>query len=463
MTIRSKIILIVLPLLIAAVLVSGIISAFSAGNGLTRIAMRFLGFKAGELEKYIQNQWDLLVANRLSRDETFVDVAKNSVFSYAATLIKSDTEIVLAFDEKARVVMATDKVEVAETEKPSILALLGDQSNGWVEFRLGGRDRVGHVFYFDPFKWHFVVAEDRSVFFNEVREITLQSGVILASSCLLAVVLLLVFSHYLTQPLKRVVTAMAHVINTNDLTRRVSVEYADEIGGLAHEFNIMTAEIEKSYNRIKEFALKEALARKQVVQREYETLNVLGKAAEYKDPETGAHIVRVGHYARMLAKLLNEDELSQDLIFYAAPLHDIGKIGVPDSILLKPGRLTPQEFDLMMDHTKIGYEILRHSQSPYLHAGATIALTHHERYNGSGYPEGLAGDKIPLYGRIVCLIDVFDALTSKRPYKEAWPMERAIELLVAERNEHFDPRIVDLFVASRSEVERIFNENQENE
>lgn len=422
--------------------------------------MRFLGFKAEELEKYVQNQWDLLVTNRLSRDEVFVDVAKKSVFSYAETIVKSNTEIILAFDEQASVVMATGEVEVTETDKPSISALFKDQSDGWVEFRIGGRDRVGHAFYFNPFKWYFIVAEDRSVFYSEVREITLQSGIILASSCVLAVILLVVFSLYLTRPLKRVVTAMAHVINTNDLTRRVSVEYADEIGGVAHEFNIMTAEIEKSYNRIKEFALKEALARKQVVQREYETLNILGKAAEYKDPETGAHIIRVGYYARMLAKLLNEDKLSQDLIFYAAPLHDIGKIGVPDSILLKPGRLTAPEFDTMMDHTKIGYQILRYSQSPYLHAGATIALTHHERFNGSGYPDGLVGEKIPLYGRIVCLIDVFDALTSKRPYKEAWPLERAIELLVSERNVHFDPKIVDLFVASRTEVERIYYQYQ---
>ena len=453
--------LIVLPLLIATVLVSGIISAFSAGNGLTRIAMQFLGFKAEELKKYVENQWDLLVTNGLSRDEAFVDVAKKSVFSYADTIVKSNTEIILAFDEHTRVVMATDEVEVTETDEPSIAALFNDRSDGWVEFRMGGRDRVGHAFYFNPFKWYFIVAEDRSVFYSEVRAITLQSGIILASSCALAIVLLGVFSLYLTRPLKRVVTAMAHVINTNDFTRRVSVEYADEIGGLAHEFNIMTAEIEKSYNRIKEFALKEALARKQVVQREYETLNVLGKAAEYKDPETGAHIIRVGYYATMLARLLNEDQLSRDLIFYAAPLHDIGKIGVPDSILLKPGRLTTLEFDTMRDHTQIGYEILRHSQSPYLHAGATIALTHHEKYNGSGYPGGLVGEKIPLYGRIVGLIDVFDALTSKRPYKEAWPLERAIELLVSERNEHFDPRIVDLFVASRSEMERIFYEHQE--
>jgi len=452
LTIRTKIILIVLPLLIATVLISGIISAFSAGNGLTRIAMRFLGFKAEELEKYVQNQWDLLVANALSRDEVFVDVAKKSVFSYAETIVKSNTEIILAFDEQANVVMATGEVEVTEADKPSISALFNDRSDGWVEFRIGGRDRVGHAFYFNPFKWYFVVAEDRSVFYSEVREITLQSAIILASSCVLAIVLLVVFSLYLTRPLKRVVTAMAHVINTNDLTRRVSVEYADEIGGVA---------IEKSYNRIKEFALKEALARKQVVQREYETLNILGKAAEYKDPETGAHIVRVGYYSKMLAKLLNEDKLSQDLIFYAAPLHDIGKIGVPDSILLKPGQLTTPEHDMMMGHAKIGYEILRHSQSPYLHAGATIALTHHERFNGSGYPAGLVGEKIPLYGRIVCLIDVFDALTSKRPYKEAWPLERAIEVLVSERNGHFDPKIVDLFVASRAEVERIYYKYQE--
>jgi len=254
---------------------------------------------------------------------------------------------------------------------------------------------------------------------------------------------------------------MRAVTETSDLSRRVEEEYDDEIGRAAHQFNVMTADLEKKYIRNRELSLNEIWRRKQVEQREKETLFVLGKASDVRDPETGAHIIRVGLYSRMLARLLNEDEVSQDLIYNAAPLHDVGKIGIPDHILLKPAKLDPQEMRIMKTHTSVGYEILKRTQSAYLRAGATIALTHHERYDGTGYPNALAGNSIPLYGRIVCLIDVFDALTSKRPYKEAWSFERAVDVIREQQGTYFDPVIVELFLASLDTVHRIYAANQE--
>ncbi|HEB32672.1 MAG TPA: response regulator [Spirochaetes bacterium] len=198
-------------------------------------------------------------------------------------------------------------------------------------------------------------------------------------------------------------------------------------------------------------------ATEKIVQREHETLNVLGKAAEYKDPETAAHIARVAYYSKLLAEALGKDKKKQQLILYAAPLHDIGKIGIPDSILLKPGKLTAEEFEIVKTHPAIGVEIIGDAMSGYLTAGAVVAKYHHERFNGKGYPAGLSGDEIHIFGRIVAVADVFDALTSKRPYKGPWTFEKSLDLLVAEKGKHFDPQIVDHFVSLRDEVVRIFN------
>jgi len=197
----------------------------------------------------------------------------------------------------------------------------------------------------------------------------------------------------------------------------------------------------------------------EILLREYETLYVLGKAAEYKDEDTGSHILRVANYAKLIAGILGENETSQDVIYHSSALHDIGKIGIPDSILLKPARLDDGEITVMKTHTTNGHGILEHSASSYLLTGAMIALTHHERYDGSGYPMGLSGSDIPLYGRIVCVADVFDALTTKRPYKEPWPLDRAFSLLAEERGRQFDPVLVEAFLSNSQGVERIYHEH----
>ncbi|MGD2083626.1 MAG: response regulator, partial [Chromatiales bacterium] len=163
--------------------------------------------------------------------------------------------------------------------------------------------------------------------------------------------------------------------------------------------------------------------------REKETLYRLARAGEYRDADTGNHVVRMARYARLVADRLGLEAARGEILEHAAPMHDIGKIGIPDRILLKADRLAADEWEIMKTHTLIGYEILRDSPSHFLRAGAVIALGHHERYDGSGYPQGLKGELIPLEARIVAVADVFDALCSVRPYKDAWRPEHALEYL----------------------------------
>ncbi len=222
------------------------------------------------------------------------------------------------------------------------------------------------------------------------------------------------------------------------------------------------ANIKKAQKILKDFNEKlieeVRKATRTIRERERETLIVLGKAAEYKDTETGVHIIRVAHYSRLLAEKIGLNRKKQEIIFYSSPLHDIGKIGIPDAILLKPGKLTSEEWEVMKKHTFIGYEMLKNSNNPYLQAGATIALYHHEKWNGTGYPYGLKEEEIPLYGRIVAIADVFDALTSERPYKKAWSFEDAMELIKKEKGKHFDPQLAEIFLTNKKEVKEIFLE-----
>ncbi len=198
-----------------------------------------------------------------------------------------------------------------------------------------------------------------------------------------------------------------------------------------------------------------------IAQREYETLMVLGRAAEYKDSDTGNHTNRVAYYSRLILSSVTQEESQLELIFYSSPLHDIGKIGIPDSILLKPGKLTPEEFEIMKTHTEIGAQILKGTISKYLQKGTEIALTHHEKFDGSGYPKGLQGKDIPLFGRIVALSDVFDALTSKRPYKEPWTIDAALDYIGQNKGKHFDPELAEIFLSHKDKIIKIKQSNLE--
>jgi putative two-component system response regulator len=193
----------------------------------------------------------------------------------------------------------------------------------------------------------------------------------------------------------------------------------------------------------------------EIVERERETVVRLSKAAEYRDPETGAHILRMAHYSELIARAMGLSKADQELLLEAAPMHDIGKVGIADNILLKPGRLDVAEFEVMKQHSRIGYEILQGSSSKVLQTGAEIAHSHHEKFDGSGYPNGLKGEAIPLFSRIVAVADVFDALTSERPYKKAWDLERAVQHIKAQSGTHFDPRCVALFLQNWDAVLQI--------
>lgn len=189
-----------------------------------------------------------------------------------------------------------------------------------------------------------------------------------------------------------------------------------------------------------------------LIDREHELIARLSRAAEFRDPETGGHINRMAHYSRLIAEQLGLDKHFQELLLEAAPMHDIGKIGIPDHILLKPGKLTVEELTIMRRHPVIGASILAGSNAPVIKLGEEIALTHHEKFDGSGYPNGLRGEDIPWSGRIVAVADVFDALSTERPYKHAWPMEDAKAFLLQNAGTHFCPDCVRAFVSAWDQV-----------
>ncbi|MBS1148004.1 MAG: Metal dependent phosphohydrolase, region [Proteobacteria bacterium] len=200
------------------------------------------------------------------------------------------------------------------------------------------------------------------------------------------------------------------------------------------------------------------LATREVRTRERETLMKLAKAGEYRDEETGNHIIRMAKYARLIAEELRLSAMECDEIEAAAPMHDIGKIGIPDHILMKPDRHTPEEQVIMRTHPLIGHGILGDSPSRYLQMGAVIALGHHEKFDGTGYPHGLAGEAIPLPARIAAIADVFDALTSNRPYKLAWSFQEALQYIRSESGKHFDPACVRAFELRIDDVASIMHE-----
>jgi putative two-component system response regulator len=209
---------------------------------------------------------------------------------------------------------------------------------------------------------------------------------------------------------------------------------------------IVRARVRTHLSLVRMEALRES--RLELVQR-------LGLAAEYKDNETGLHVIRMSHFSRILGLAAGMTEIEADDLLHAAPMHDVGKIGIPDRILQKPTPLDPDEWKIMQSHATIGAEILGEHASGMLALARNIALTHHEKWDGSGYPNGLAGEQIPLEGRITAIADVFDALTSVRPYKKAWSEEEALGFLVEQKGKHFDPALVDLFIGQMPAIRAI--------
>ena len=212
------------------------------------------------------------------------------------------------------------------------------------------------------------------------------------------------------------------------------VKYADDLSKTFTELKAAYQELQEAY---------------------LDTIHRLVLAAEYKDEDTGDHIVRMSRYSALIAEKLGLPAEEVQNIQYAAPMHDVGKIGIPDSILMKPGKLTDDEFEIIKTHTTMGAKILENSKAEILKIAELIALSHHEKWNGKGYPQGLSRDTIPIAARIVGLADVFDALISKRPYKDPFPVEVALDIIKKERGEHFDPDVVDVFLENIDEFVKI--------
>jgi response regulator RpfG family c-di-GMP phosphodiesterase len=223
-------------------------------------------------------------------------------------------------------------------------------------------------------------------------------------------------------------------------------------------FTNMDAELLLLISNNTSYALENALLYEKLRDTQTKIVDKLSSAAEFKDNETSAHTKRVGLYSALLAEGYGMRKRDIEIIKLASPMHDAGKIGISDDILKKPSKLDIQEFEDMKKHSLIGYELLYDDDSEILKAAAIIAKDHHEKYNGSGYPYGLESDEISIHGRIVAITDVFDALTSKRPYKEAWEFDKAIDFIKSNRGTHFDPILVDLFLRDIIKVKNIYNE-----
>lgn len=211
-------------------------------------------------------------------------------------------------------------------------------------------------------------------------------------------------------------------------------------------------------NRASMLETRVNIATEAIHTREKETLYRLARAGEFREGTSGSRLLRMGRFSTIIGRGLGLSDEQCHILEYAAPMHDIGKIGIPDNILKKPGKLDQDEFEQMKKHTIIGYEILKDSPSPYLQMGSIIALRHHERYDGTGYPDGIKGEDIPQVARIAAVADVFDALISKRIYKNAWSCDEAFEYIQSAGGQHLDPQCVEIFLNSHDDVMDCINE-----
>jgi len=225
-----------------------------------------------------------------------------------------------------------------------------------------------------------------------------------------------------------------------------------EFASVANEINQFNTEIIANQEQLKQMNRDLAALNDEIESTLRETVFTMGVIEEKRSKETKNHTKRVTEFSRLLASRAGLSELEVELIAAAAPLHDIGKLGIPDRILLKPGKLSVDEFEIMKGHTRIGHAMLAHSNREILKAAGIIALQHHEKWDGGGYPQGLQGEAIHIFGRVVALADVFDALMTARPYKESWPLERVKGWIEAERGRHFDPQLVDILFESLEEL-----------
>ena len=270
------------------------------------------------------------------------------------------------------------------------------------------------------------------------KEITTTILLIFPFTLILGLIISIFLSKNYTRPFSRLLEAMKKSDPTKNRITIVQTSAKNEIRELFNEFNMQMEQINNSSKEIR-------LLNEEIEDTQKEVVFTMGAIGESRSKETGNHVKRVAEYSRLLAILYGIDKEKANILFTASPMHDIGKVGISDSILKKPGRLTEEEFEIMKTHVEIGYNILKGSKREVLQAASIVAYEHHERWDGTGYPQGSKGEDIHIFGRITALADVFDALGTVRCYKEAWSDEEIFKLLEEESGKHFDPKLVELF------------------
>ena len=262
-----------------------------------------------------------------------------------------------------------------------------------------------------------------------------------------AVILAIAFGKILKEDTKIIINNIGN-IKKGEYENTAIINRADELGEISYAMRNMSGSIKDGINKIESLS-------DEIINTQKEIIYTMGEIAETRSKETGNHVKRVAEYSKLLALKLGLDEQTAEMLKLASPMHDIGKVGIPDNILNKPGKHTFEEFEIMKTHAQLGYEMLKHSTKPILQAAAIVAREHHEKYNAKGYPKGLRGEEIHIFARITAVADVFDALGSDRVYKKAWEDEKIFELFNSEKGEHFDPKIIDVFFENIEEIKVI--------
>ncbi len=252
-----------------------------------------------------------------------------------------------------------------------------------------------------------------------------------------AVILAISFGKILKEDTKIIIGNIQNIENGKYENTSI-INRPDELGEISYAMRNMSSSIKDGINEIESLS-------DEIINTQKEIIYTMGEIAETRSKETGNHVKRVAEYSKLLALKLGISSNEAEMLKLASPMHDIGKVGIPDNILNKPGKLTPEEFEIMKTHAQLGFDMLKHSSKAILQIAAIVSNEHHEKYNGKGYPRGLKGEDIHIFARITAVADVFDALGSDRIYKKAWEDEKIFELFNSEKGEHFDPKVIEAF------------------
>lgn len=442
---RFKFYIVLVPFVLIVMFISGFLGIHVMRLALTRSANHHMAFKAEQMRDYFYNEWNILNELGLTDTPEYRYALERSFRSYTFSLLRSDTEQVAVIGPDDTLVMLIQRT-MPEDEEQELFDGFDIPESGWFETVLLDEARVGVSFQIAPFSWTVALSETEQKHFSGINMLQKVMLTILLGSLTILAVFVFVLVGLVTRPVERLTSTIMNISLTADYTKRAVVEQVDEIGMLANEFNNLVSKVSSEHTQLEQMIHHEASAREIAVQREEEALTVLGRVSDFRDEETGQHQRRIGRVSALFGTYLGMTVADQRKLLYGAPLHDIGKIAIPDAILQKPGPLTEEEMAVMKTHPMIGFELLKETRGKYLAEGATIALTHHEKWDGTGYPNGLAGEKTPLSGRIVGLADVLDALFSERVYKRAWSVSEVMDYVQEQKGKHFDPRLVDVFL-----------------